>query len=86
MLFSHVLLSYERYSFKFNGQQSKEIITTQQNQGIGITGVKGSNSVQDWSHFFFSGLIFTNALRVFITAQIAFVVTSLPDFYINHRA
>lgn len=47
MLFSHVLLSYERYSFKFNGQQSKEIITTQQNQGIGITGVKGSNSVQD---------------------------------------
>lgn len=28
--------------------------------------------------FFFSGLIFTNALRVFITAQMAFVVTSLP--------
>lgn len=56
MLFSHVLLPYERYSFKFNGHQSKEIITTQQNQGIGITGVKGSNSTQDWSHFFFQAL------------------------------
>lgn len=31
---------------------------------------------------FFSGLIFTNALRVFITAQIAFVVTSLSAAHI----